>query len=145
MQHGVAPEYLLAQQRPFCWFLQDMLHVFAVGGVCNLIGSNSLQSRYEGVILGWCEGCLRHATSRHKFSGAGVAFFCGDSVVPISAVVRWPLRHSCKATSLASSQRYGSIDLLCRPVPAPHLEHTLDILLFKACFHTRSAQPAECF
>ena len=117
--------------------------MLAVGGVCNLIGSNSLQFRYEGVILGWCEGCLRHATSRHTFSGAGVALFCGDSVVAISAVVHWPLRHSCKATSLASSQRYGSMDLLSSDMLCmrPHLEHSLAILLFKTCF-LRSQQTA---
>ena len=133
--HGVAPEYLLARQRPLCWFLQNGLHVLAVGGVCALIGRNSLRSR--------CEGCLCHATSRHTFSGAGLALFCGDSLVPISAVVRWPLQHSCKA----SSQRYGSVDLLSsnmlcrrfRAAPAPLLEHVLGILLFKACFHTRCA------
>ena len=48
--HGATPEYLLARQRPLCWFLQNVLHVLAVFGVCSLIGNNSLRSRCEGVV-----------------------------------------------------------------------------------------------
>ena len=53
--------------------------VLAFGGVCKLIGSNSPRSRSEGVQLGCCEGCLRHATSRQMLLPAQPLLCSGTS------------------------------------------------------------------